>query len=183
MTILPVRPSSMSGSRRTARWNTITRAGGDSMASWTCPASRLGRAGRNRRRTGPFRRRRHPARLRASSAGDLRGPRRHRADRGSAPAWPHRRNTADPARRTPPVELGRRPPARSGRIGRDPDRRFIPAPLQRPDSARNPCGLRRMLTDHPHLSLRFGTRQGISFDSGYTTTCGYSRSKHQDVGN
>lgn len=42
VTILPVRPSSMSGSRRTTRWNTITRAGGDSMALWTAPAISAG---------------------------------------------------------------------------------------------------------------------------------------------
>ena len=32
---------------------------------------------------------------------------------------PHRRDAAEPARRTPPVELARQPAARSGRIGRD----------------------------------------------------------------
>ena len=36
---------------------------------------------------------------------------------------------------------------------------------------------------HPRLSPRFGAGQGISFDSGYTTACVRSWSKHQDVGN
>ena len=51
------------------------------------------------------------------------------------------------------------------------------------EPARRKLPIKPPFLRHPHLSPRFGARQGISFDSGYTTTCGPSQSKHQDVGN
>ena len=74
----------------------------------------------------------------------LRHPHRHRQAQqcrsaGLARRCPrsHRRDAAEPARRTPSVELERRPPAGSGCIGRNPAWRFFIGNTPPPNSARN----------------------------------------------
>ena len=68
----------------------------------------------------------------------------------------HRRNTAEPARRTPPVELERRPAARSGRIARDPARHIITGITRRQTQPKIPRGLRRMHTRLLHGDPEIG---------------------------
>jgi len=113
---------------------------------------------------------------RRARGGDVHGDRHRQAQRCRSAGLarrcprPDRGHAADPAPRTPPLELGPRAEARSGRVGQIARGPLRSEPAAAQNQIEHPRGLRRMLTVEPRAK-RFISSAGPAGPRRCATGC------------